>query len=289
MSLPVLLRNTMRLAVPLYCSTVILGLVPIVTTMLGLVPLAADRPWSADLLSPGWMNLAVEIFIGVLYTRETASSIVLMLLGVLLVPLAYLGQVVAYSFLAGGMLEGARPDADGSRTFWAACRNWFWPSFRLSLLGGVTIVLGGVLGSALIGLVRAATGPDFAAIVVLALQAIVLGWIELARATMVSRADRSVGHAVVHAARAVLRPTVVPIWLALSLPGAGLLLGSLFAPLVTDPSSWLELVQALAFGQVLVFLSAWWKVVRLAVAMRLVAGTRQSGPMRTPDLSPVRG
>jgi hypothetical protein len=289
MTRPVLLRNTIRLAVPLYLSTVLLGLVPIATALLGLAPLAADRPWSTELLSPGWMNLAVEIFMGVPYAPERTLSIVLMLLGVVLVPLAYLGQVVAYSFLAGGILEAARPGAATSRAFWAACRRWFWPSFRLSLLGGVAIVLAGVIGSALIGLARGATGPDPAAIFVLALQAVVLGWLELARAMMVTRADRSVGRAMVHAARAMQRPTVVPIWLALSLPGAGLLFGSLFAPPVNAPDSWLELVKALAFGQALVFVGAWWKVVRLAVAMRLAAGTRQPRPLRTADFSPARG
>jgi hypothetical protein len=289
MSLSVLLPNTIRLALPLYLSTVLLGLVPIATTMLGLAPLAADRPWSAELLSPGWMHTAVEIFMGVPYARERVPLIVLMLLGVLLVPLAYLGQVVAYSFLAGGVLEAARPDANAAGAFWAACRRWFWPSFRLSLLGGILIVLAGAIGSALTGLARGAAGPELAAIIVLALQAVVLGWLELARAMMVTRADRSVGRAMVHSARAMQRPTVVPIWLALSLPGAGLLLGSLFAPPVSDPYSWHELVTARACGQALVFLGAWWKVVRLAVAMRLAAGTRQARPMRTTELSPARG
>jgi hypothetical protein len=259
---------TARLAVPLYVSTLLAGFVPIATTMLGLAPMAANRPWSAELLSPGWMNLAVEIFMGVPYARETAPSIVLMLLGVLLVPLAYLGHVVAYSLLAGGILEAVRPDGDPSLSFWAACRRWFWPSFRLSLLAAVVIVLAGVIGSALTGLAQGAIGPDLSTAIVLGLEAVVLGWLELARAMMVARG--------------------LPVWLALSLPGAGLLLLSLFAPPVNDPYSWIELVTALTFGQGLVFLGAWWKVVRLAVAMRLASDAEPVRPSSAANLMPSR-
>jgi hypothetical protein len=279
---------TARLAVPLYVSTLLAGFVPIATTMLGLAPMAANRPWSAELLSPGWMNLAVEIFMGVPYARETAPSIVLMLLGVLLVPLAYLGHVVAYSLLAGGILEAVRPDGDPSLSFWAACRRWFWPSFRLSLLAAVVIVLAGVIGSALTGLAQGAIGPDLSTAIVLGLEAVVLGWLELARAMMVARGHRSVGRALWQATRGARRPMTVPVWLALSLPGAGLLLLSLFAPPVNDPYSWIELVTALTFGQGLVFLGAWWKVVRLAVAMRLASDAEPVRPSSAANLMPSR-
>jgi hypothetical protein len=40
-------------------------------------------------------------------------------------------------------------------------------------------------------------------------------------------------------------------------------------PAISDPYSGLGLVQAVAFGQVVAFLGAWTKVVRLAVAVRL--------------------
>jgi hypothetical protein len=47
-------------------------------------------------------------------------------------------------------------------------------------------------------------------------------------------------------------------------------------PAVDDPYALPGLVQALAFGQILAFIGAWTKVVRLAVATRLVTLARPS-------------
>src|SRR5690349_18145625 len=69
MSVPALLSKTLRLAVPLYLSTLILGLVPTAVIMLGLGTLAGDRPWRGDLLGPDWLALASEIVMEALYGK----------------------------------------------------------------------------------------------------------------------------------------------------------------------------------------------------------------------------
>jgi hypothetical protein len=278
---------TMRIAVPLYLSTLVLGLLPTTVAMLGLVPLAGDRPWRADLLSAGWMNVAAELVMSAVYARE-ASPIALVMAVVVVLPLALLGQVVAYSFLAGGILEALRGGPPARLPFWAACRRWFWPFLRLSLLGGVLVAFAGVLGAVVSGVARPVIGPDISALLQYALQAIVLGWLELSRALMVTESDRSVGAALRRAGRVALRPLVLLVWLLIALPGAGLVVAAVLPPAVDDPYAAGALVQALAFGQVVAFIGAWTKVVRLAVATRLALTARPT-PVVAPPLRAGRG
>ena len=269
---------TMRIAVPLYLSTLVLGLLPTTVAMLGLVPLAGDRPWRADLLSAGWMNVAAELVMSAVYAREASPIALLLAAGLLVLPLALLGQVVAYSFLAGGILEALRPGPPARLPFWAACRRWFWPFLRLSLLGGVLVAFAGVLGAVVSGVARPVIGPDISALLQYALQAIVLGWLELSRALMVTESERSVGAALRRAGRVALRLPVLLVWLLIALPGAGLIVAALLPPAVDDPYAAGALVQALAFGQIVAFIGAWTKVVRLAVATRLALTARPSSP-----------
>jgi hypothetical protein len=264
-----LLGKTPRLAVPLYLTTLLIGLLPTTAALLGLVELAGDRPWRGDLLGPGWLDLTSEIMAEAVYTRGGPGLSWLAVAGLLLLPLALLLQVIAYSFLAGGILEGLGAAPGEARPFGADCRRWFWPFFRLSLLGEVIILLVGVAVAALTIFGGRWLGPDVGALLQLATLALVLGWLELARAVMVRRSLRSVGAALAQASRIGLRPLVPLIWLLLALPSAGLLLVSVLPPRADDPSSARDLLVALLFGQAVAFLAAWTRVVRLAVATRL--------------------
>jgi hypothetical protein len=269
---------TVRLAVPLYLVTVVFGLWPTSVAMLGLVPLAGDRPWRGDLLSPGWMNVVAEMVMNAVYTRGTPELALLLAAVAIVLPLALLGQLAAYSFLAGGVLETLRAGRDAGPPFWAACRRWFWPFLRLSLLGGVLVLVAGVVGVVAARPLRPIVGPDGMALLQLVLQAIVLGWLELSRALMVAESKRSVGAALGRAARLAMRPLVVVLWLLIWLPGAALFVAALMPPAVGDPYAPLELVRALVFGQIVAFLGAWTKVVRLAIAMRLALVATPSSP-----------
>jgi hypothetical protein len=285
MSVVSVVVKTLRLAVPLYLSTLLLGLLPTAVAMFGLVPLAGDRPWRGDLLAAGWMNLAAEIVMNAVYTRDARQIVLLLVAPLLLLPLALLGQVVAYSFLAGGILESLRGAVGRHLTFWAACRRWFWPFLRLSLLGGVLVVLAGVLGAVVSSLARPLIGPDISALIQYTLQAIVLGWLELARALMVVEGLRSVAAALRRASRVAVRPLVLLVWLLIALPGAILLVAAVLPPAVADPYAPIELLKAVAFGQAVAFIGAWTKVVRLAVAARIALTARP--PFRAAASAPA--
>jgi hypothetical protein len=274
MSVASLIVMTLRLAAPLYLSTVLLGLLPTTVAMLGLVPLAGDRPWRAELLAPGWMNVVAEMVMSAVYTRQAPEVALLMVAALFVLPLALLGQVVAYSFLAGGILETLRAGPGARPSFWAACRRWFWPFFRLSLVSGVFVVVVAGLGAIVSVFARPVIGADGSAFLQYALQAVVLGWLELSRALMVAESERSVGAALRRASRVAVRPLVLVLWLLISLPGAGLMIAALLPPAIDDPYAPLELVQALAFGQILALIGVWTKIVRLAVATRLALVAR---------------
>jgi hypothetical protein len=271
---------TVRLAVPLYLIGVVLGLLPTTVAMLGLVPLAGDRPWRGDLLSPGWMNVVAEMVMNAIYMRGTPEIALVLAAVTIVLPLTLLGQLAAYSFLAGGVLETLRAGPGAGTPFWAACRHWFWPFLRLSLVGGVLVLASGLVGIIVARLFRPIIGPDGMAVLQFAVQAIVLGWLELSRALMVAESKRSVGTALGRAAHLAMRPLVLVLWLIIWLPGAALFVAVLIPPAVSDPYAPLELVRALVFGQVVAFLGAWTKVVRLAIAMRLaVAATPSPRPV----------
>lgn len=274
MSVGALTAKTLRLTVPLYLSTVLLGILPTALMMLGVYVLASDRPWRADLLGPGWLNVVAEIGTTAFYTRNPAGLTQVALAILVLLPLAMLAQLVVYSYLAGGILTALSevvPDAarEEGLPFRAVCRHWFWPMFRLSMLGGVLVLVLMVGGAVIAKLAGSTIGPDLSAIVQQALVAVVTGWVELARAWMVTHSERSVGRGLERAARFTIRPLVLLIWLALSLPTTALTLVALMPPAVADAYSGMALVQTVAFGQIVAFLGAWTKVVRLAVAVRL--------------------
>jgi len=273
-----LVGRTLRLAVPLYLSTLVLGLIPTSIAMLGLASLAGDRPWRGELLGPGWLNLATEIVMEAVYAKGAPGVSLVLAAAVIGVPVAMLAQLAVYSLLAGGILEALRPGADSRLTFWAGCRTWFWPSLRLSMLGGVLFLLLSATLSVLVGLLARWISQEVVLVLQLAIQAVILGWLELARALLVTRSTRSVGGMLLAAGRLALRPLPVMVWLLLGLPTAGVLLAAVLPPAVGDPYSVLDLLVALAFGQAVAFLGAWTRVIRLAAAMRLT----QAAPVPAP-------
>jgi hypothetical protein len=268
MTLTGLLGKTLRLAVPLYLSTLLLGLIPTGVMMLGLGTLAGDRPWRGDLLGPGWLNLALEILMEAYYGRGMPGLALVLIGSVLVLPLVMLVQFVVYGFLAGGILEALKPLPEPGLSFWAACRRWFWPFFRLSMLGAVVYPILSVAVGAAAVFASAVIGPDINTLLQLAVQAVVIGWLELTRAVMVVRSTRSVGEGLRHATRLSVRPLVLVAWLVLGLMSGGLLLVSILPPAVDNPYSFTDLVKVALFGQGVAFLGAWTRVIRLAVAAR---------------------
>jgi hypothetical protein len=283
MSVGQLALRTLRLALYPYVLALVLGAVTTTLAMLGLAALAGDRPWRADLLGPNWMNLLVELVASTIYGGGSPGLAMVTVAVLVVLPLAWFVQMVGYSFLAGGLLEALLAGRSAGPDFWRACRRWFWPFLRLSLLGLVILGAIAILLAVAAGFARTVLGPDIAAILQFAAQAVVFGWLELARATMVAESGRSVGAALRRAARAALRPVVLLIWLLLALPGSGLLLATIMPPGVADPYSTSGVLQALAFGQVVAFLGAWTKVIRLAVAVRLALMARPA------SVSPLGG
>lgn len=280
-----LLRRTLSLAVPLYLASLGLSLIPATVAMLGVGSLAGARPWRIDLLGPDWLNLAAEI---VARARTGADATGLVLVGValfVLLPTVMLLQLVVYSFLAGGILErlAAGDGHEPAPPFWAGCRRWFWPFVQVGLLGAGILALLALAGIGVGWLFGRAGGPELSLLLQVVGQAIALGWLELARAVMVCEGRRSATAALARAARlgAGLRPIL--LWLVLALLQGGLLLVALQPPAVDDPYAVVSVLQALAFGQLLAFLGAWLKVLRLTVAVEL-AGSPRPVPAR-----PVEG
>jgi hypothetical protein len=284
MTLRGLLGKTLRLAVPLYLSTLVLGLIPTAVMMLGVGTLAGDRPWRGDLLGPGWLDLVLEIVMEAYHGGGAPGLALVIIGGVLLLPLTMLVQFVVYGFLAGGVLEALNPLPGPPLSFgafWAACRRWFWPFFRLSMLGAVIYPILSVSVGAATALAGGVIGPDISTLLQLAVQAIVLGWLELTRAVMVVRGTRSVGEGLRQATRLAVRPLVPLAWLVLGLMSGGLLLVAILPPTVDDPYGVVDLLKALAFGQGVAFLGAWTRVIRLAVAARFaqMAPATRSAPV----------
>lgn len=282
--------RTIRLSVPLYVASLLLALGPALVGMLGLVSVAADRPWRTELLGPNWLNLLLELMGETIYSGGSLGVGVMVAAGLLVLPLVMLGQMIAYSFLAGGILERLSPGYAAYGTFWAGCRRWFWPSLWLSVLGNVIVVAVGLGVGFATGQVGRWISVDVLVLIQLAAQALVFGWLELARASMVRLSDRSLIRCLREAARAFLRPLVLLLWLALALPPAGLLLAAILPPATSDPYAVAALLMALVYGQLVAFLGAWTKVIRLAVAA-YIAATAQPEKMSVvaqSDTGPIR-
>jgi hypothetical protein len=269
MTFQALVLRTLRLALPCYLATLVLALIPTGVMLLGLQELAGDRPWRTDLLGPGWMNLATEIMMEASYGRGLPGLAPILIGALALAPLAMLTQLVVNGFLAGGILEQLLPDRPDRRGFWAGCRYWFWPYVRVSLFGGVALmlvlILVGLLDVLARGLLPIEVGLTLQAVVA----AIGLGWMELGRALMVRNDARSAARALLRAGRLAVQPLVPLVWLLCAVPTVTLLLAAMIPPAVSDPSATESLLAALAYGQGVAFVGAWTRVIRLVVATRL--------------------
>ena len=278
MTLRRLTVTTLRLAVPLYLVSLALGAVGTGLGLIGLAGVAGDRPWLPRLLGDDWLNTLIEVGLSAFAGSEADRTAVgmLALAGVVATPLLVVLQWLGYTFLAGGILEtilASRSPSAARGRFWAGCRRWFWPFARLGVAGMLAVLVLAVLGAVACALLSLAVGMSAAALVLAAWVALLVGWLELARAAMVWHQDQSVWSAFDHASRAAVRPTSLLLWLLLALPALGLLALTLSAPGGEDPSGTLTSVLG---GQVVAFLWAWWKVIRLAAAGRLVASHQPS-------------
>jgi hypothetical protein len=275
-----LLARTLGLALPLYLASLGLGLVGTTLALVGLSA-AADRPWLVDLLGPGWLNTLVEVGVSTVAAPDSDRSAVglLALESAIVPPLLLVSQWIAYTFIAGGILERLLV-RDSRRVaaarFSAGCHRWFWPFVHLGLMGllllGILVAIGALV-SVLIGRI---VGVTVSFLMLVAWVAILLGWQEVGRAAMVWHGDRSAGLAFQRAARVIVRPRALLLWLFLALPGAGLLAVAASRPSGSDPTSALSTLATLVLGQVCAFLGAWLKVIRLAAASRLVASADES-------------
>jgi hypothetical protein len=266
---------TLRLALPLYLLSLALGLIGALLALLGLSAFA-DRPWLSDLLGPNWLNTLVELGVSAFAAppSDRAAVGVLGLEALLVTPLLVMVQWIGYTLFSGGILERlvssilpGRP----STTFWADCRRWFWPFVWLGALGTFVFLVLAVIAVGMAAFASRAIGVTASEILLAAWVAILFGWLELARAAMVWRGSRSVGQALELATRLVIRPQVLLLWLFLALPSLGLFVVTLSAPSAGQSGWALTAVTAVCVGQVVAFLGAWLKVIRLTAASRVVA------------------
>ncbi|MCC6179813.1 MAG: hypothetical protein IT305_31250 [Chloroflexi bacterium] len=301
-----LLARALRFAAPLYLATLALAAVPTAIVIAAAHLAAGNRPWRTGLLDPSWLNLVVEALgeVGApsSYVDDTRlrAGLLLILLGLLVGVVALILNGVVYAFLAGGILErlqlavgpvgGAHsrvPPLEQRATderssvgvlrgrrmapgFWVACRCWFWPFVRLGLLGMVVYGVLAVAAALLLMWLQRVLTPTVAFVLQVAWLSLLAGWLELARAWMVRCGDRAAWHGLRAATQLTFHPRPPIIWLALALPSIGLLLVQTWMPFVGDPSSPLAILGSLLAAQVTAFAGAWFKVVRLGIALRLV-------------------
>ncbi len=271
-----------RLTLALYLPGALLACLTTVPVLLGLRSLAAAGPWTTAIAQGRYLDLLLEAIAsasGESGAPPLAGFGLGLLGGVLLLLLALVGQWLAYAFLVGGVLE--RLAGRREEPYWSACRRWFGPMLRFSVLATLQFLL-----PALVGAVLLLQLPDLGADGV-ALRALIwliwIGWVngllELGRADMVARQDRAVrrgaGRALALLASGNILPLALLLWTVLALLGAALwsAVGSLlFAP--TDVPLALTLVVTLLVQQGALFAAAWLKLLRLAAALAIARAGR---------------
>jgi hypothetical protein len=282
---PVLLR-TLRLAIPIYLVSLMLGLLGTALLLAGLSAVAGNRPWLGNLLGSGWFNVLVEVGLSAVVAPppDRATVATLALDAVLVPPILLVLQWFGYTFVAGGIVErlriGRLPHAD-TPSFWADCRRWFWPFVRLGILGMLFVLVLAAIAGVVLAVLGSAVRLSVSLVLFAAWLAILFGWLEMARATMVWHGDRSAYRALERAAQQVIRPRSLLVWLVLALPVAGLLALGMSRVAVGDALASIGPLPMVIIGQIVAFLGAWVKMIRLAVAWRLVAGRRTRGQWPT--------
>lgn len=275
-----LVGRTLRLAVPLYLVSIAVSLVGTALAILGLMLAAGNRTWLANLLGPNWLNTLLEaIFSLGVAAPEDRVRMTLLLIGAFIgAPLLVVLQWLGYTFVSGGIVDrllAAGAPNEASPPFWRTCRRWFWPFFGLGVLGlifsGVLASLGGLGAYYLSGVV----GSTAAFLLFGAWVAVLLGWLEVARAAMVWHGSADARPALRRALELIARPGPLLLWIFLALPGVGLLLVSMSLPPAADPPALSTALLTVALGQVYAFLGAWLKVIRLAAACKLVVRAKR--------------
>ena len=283
-----------RLALALYLPTLLLALVAAAPIFVGSLALATLGRWAALLAQGDHLEVLLEAANALAATdalpgeappTALATAGLGLVLAIVLAFSAWLVQGLAYTFVAGGILDrlAARPPrragpAERSNprgeSFWTACRRWFWPMIRFGLLAGVIWAALGGLGVAAIGLIgeTTATTLPLKALAALAWLGCCNGLLELGRAHLVLGSDRSAGRALGRALRAPVRPRfflgAVLLWLILA--AAGLAFARVAAGLaVAIPAT--SILVAFVVQQVAALIGAWLKLLRLALAVELAA------------------
>jgi len=289
-----------RLAFPLYAANLLLALIPaaLITTGFGIG--MAQRPWAGALLGSDWINqlgeAAASLSSPLAQPGESRylSSARWMGLGLLTIPIMAVGQAIAYTFLAGGILErlwaANDPGARGQVRFWAGCRRWFWPFAALGLLNAPAFIIVAVAAGALTSPVERLLGPTASTLLGAIVLSSINGWLELARADMVRQQYRSAPRAFVRAARLLVRPTTglraVLAWTLAAILGFTLLAYNAVAIRPVETVAWTTVLASLAAGQLLAFLGAWLKVGRLGVALALDRPATRRLPIAIEDPAP---
>lgn len=281
-----------RLALVLYLPGALTGLLAAAPMLLGMRVLATAGPWPMQLADGGALNalgeLAAPLFAG--SSADTADAARRgALLGALasaaLAGAGLLLETLTYAFLAGGVLERLVGGTD--RAFQAACRRWFWPMLRFSLLIAPLFWVAVGLGVGL--LVSLARARLVNAALLLALVALWLslvnGVFEVGRASLVVHGERRAGRGVAHALGLLRRPAALTsatlAWLVLAALGLAQLVGGAMLLAAVPPSA---IGVALIAGQAVALLGAWLKLLRLAVAVELAQRLAvASGATRPPS------
>lgn len=268
------------LALALYLPSALLGALAALPVLVGSVSLARLGGWASRVAQGDLATFALEVAgasAGGGQTTALPPEVGLAAagagLGVLLALGGVLLQGLAYTFLAGGVLERLGAQA-APPPFWRACRRWFWPMLRFGVLALAVFVLAAVLAGGAVALLPlgGVSGRLAGLLVAGVWLGLVNGTLETARAQMVvggtPGARRALGRTLGRLGRPGFVGRALLVWLALAAGGG--LLWSLAAPaLVAVPAT--ALVGAFFSQQVAALANAWLKLVRLSVAVQLTA------------------
>ncbi|MCL5109793.1 MAG: hypothetical protein M1401_13170 [Chloroflexi bacterium] len=265
------------LALALYLPNLVLGLLSALPIFLAGEALGQLGPWTARLAEGDLANTLIEFSA----LRQASPPAELRAAGgdlvwaLLLLALGVLAQGTAYNLLAGAVL--GRLAGDDDVTFGSAFRRWAGPMFWFGFLALMVVLLAGTLGVVLVALLPVDGSASLLVKPLLGLGwfALLNGWLEVARASMVARSDpralRALGRAITLPGRVWL-PAIV-LWLLLGLVGA-LYLGLGGSLAVAVPGA-LALL-AVAVQQLVAFAGAWLKLARLGIALGVARAT--AGP-----------
>jgi hypothetical protein len=256
------------LALVLYAPNLVLGLLSALPVFRAGQSLGRLGPWTTALADGDLVNALIEFSA----MREEVPPPELQAAGgdfvwaLLLLTLGLLVQGLAYNLLVGPVLGRLAGDDDVS--FGGAFRRWAGPMVWFGLLALVVFLPVAGLGLVAVALLPVDGSASLLVKPLLGLGwlALLNGWLEVARAGMVTSGDaralRSLGRAVTMPGRVWL--LALALWLLLGLLGA-LYLGLGGSLAVAVPST-LALL-AVAAQQLVAFVGSWLKLARLGMAL----------------------